>query len=439
MTTSSPLAPDATYTHPGTERLVRIALMLALAVWAVVTFVSRQGYWADDLSALWFAGHFWAEGRPDLVYVAPEHFFGGSPPQWDGLLEQFTTEPTDTAFPYIYPPLWAGLMAPVTRVLSPRAFFDVMLGLNIAMLVGSVFLAERIARPASMPRVVFLGWGLAVLVFSVCIRANIELNQPSVAAAFFTLLAFALVERAPKRAGAALAIAAALKVTPIAFALLLLARGRWQALGGLAMTGAALGLASLSMGWPIHAAFLAQLHHAADYSIWAMMNLSPRVLALYFAEKIGLTRWLEPMQLIALPQYHFFLIFMPAWIGRAAALVALAIALPVARLILARPGHGTDALALLGMALGIFLFGPLSWVHYLTIPLLCLPALGFGLSARTTSLVLVATLIACSNLAFDVIAETQQRLLWSSGISVAVWSMVLALVVVALARQPRRG
>ncbi|MBD3788745.1 MAG: DUF2029 domain-containing protein, partial [Sphingomonadales bacterium] len=330
-------------------RLLRL-VQLGLGLWLVVSFVTHRGLWGSDLAALWFAGQFWAEGLPDLVYAAPPYFFGDTPPEWQSLFAAEGSYPGREAFPYLYPPLWAALMAPVTEAMPIARFFDLALALSLAMLAGSVLLAERIARPKGMARWVFLGWGLVVLATSTCARASIELLQPSIATAFLTLLSFALLRRYPLAAGAALALAAALKLTPAAFVLLFLIRGQFRAAAGFAVAGGALALASLSLGWPIHAAFLAQLDHAGGHSIWMMMNPSARVLALYLVDAAGLAHLFEPLRLIARPEGHFALIFMPDWIGRAAALAALAVGLAGGALLARRPGRRADAIGLLALS-----------------------------------------------------------------------------------------
>lgn len=431
--------------RPVFSGAVPVALVLAwaaLALWAGATFLVYRGSWGNDLAALWFAGHFWAEGRADLVYAAPEYFFGGTAPQWEPLLAQFTTGSTDAAFPFIYPPLWAGLMAPVTRALSPQAFFDLMLAVHLAMMLGAVVLAARIARPDTMPQAAFLGWGAGVLVLSTAAQANVALNQPTVMATFLTLLAFDLAPRAPKRAGVALAFAAALKLTPLVFVLLFLARGRFAALASFAVAGGGLGLASLSLGWPIHAAFLAQLHLAGAHTIWASMNPSPRILALFLADRFGLSGpggLLEPTRLLEVPAEHFFLIFTPHWVGRLAAGVALLLALPAGWLTLTRKGRGADALALLGLSVGLFLFGPLSWQHYLLGPLLLAPALLHGLPQRTGWGVLAALFLAASHPLFQYLKPLDSGLLSLTLLATLAWGTVLALCLVALARLPRQG
>ncbi len=420
----------------------RAASWLSLAIlgaWVVMAFLAWRGEWANDLAALWFAAHFLAEGQPDLVYAAPPLFFGGTAPEWQPYLDQFNVTKREAAYPYIYPPLWAGLIAPLTKVMSAQTFFDAVLAAHLAMMAGSVLLAERLVRPATIPYPVFILWGVSVLAFSVPSISGVSLNQPTITATFLILLAFRIVAQMPVRAGAALAVAAALKLTPAAFVLLMLARRQYRAALAFALCGAGLALASLSLGGPLHAALLAQLDSASVNTFWGLMNPSPRVMALLAADHFGLAGADGPggLQMIEIDSRQNYVVTMPAWLGRFVALTALAVALPAAWLTLTRKGREADALALLGMFTALFLFGPLSWQHYLLGPLLLVPALALTLPMRLALPVLAAVWFASSAFWLLLSAAATDRLLLVTLVATLTWSAVLALTLVALARLPR--
>lgn len=370
------------------ERLLAFA---ALAIWMLWTFLRYHDTWGNDLAALWFAGHFWAAGQPDLIYAAPREFFGGTPPAWEDLRALYTGNKNELAFPYIYPPLWAGVMGPVAQALSPRGFFEVMLAVHLAMLGGMVLLAERIARPAHLSYGLFIGWGVAALALTTATKAAVVLNQPTVTTAFLVLASFALLRRHAVLAGVVLAVAASLKLTPLVFALLFLQARKPAALFSFALSGAALAAISvLWMGWPLHRAFLDQLHLASQTTVWAMMNPSLRILILDGAGWLGLV---DRIDMLA---PHTALFGPPKWVGQIAAALALIIALPGAWLLAHRPGPEATALGLLAVSLGLFLFGPLSWLHYLVLPLPLLPALAQGFSTRNLGIALGLLLVANS-------------------------------------------
>lgn len=420
---------------PGYARAASWLSLAILGAWVVMAFLAWRGEWPNDLAALWFAAHFLAEGRPDLVYAAPPLFFGSTAPEWQPYLDQLGAPGTAAAFPYIYPPLWAGLIAPLTKVMSAQTFFDAVLAAHLAMMAGSVLLAERLVRPARVPYPAFILWGVSVLAFSVPAISGVSLNQPTITATFLILLAFRIVAQMPVRAGAALAVAAALKLTPAAFVLLMLARQRHRAPLAFAICAAGLALASLSLGGALHAAFLAQMNGASATTFWGLVNPSPRVLALLAADRLGAS---GPggVQMLEVAGTGF-IVPMPAWLGKAAALAALAVALPAAWLTLTRKGRDADALALLGMFTALFLFGPLNWQHYLLGPLLLVPALALALPMRLALPVLAAVWFASSAFWLQLSAAAPDRLLLVTLVATLTWSAVLALTLVAMARLPR--
>lgn len=410
----------------------RLFALAVLGLWMVWTFLRYHDTWANDLAALWFAGHFWAAGTPDLIYAAPHEFFGGTPPAWEPLRELYVTDRNELAFPYIYPPLWAGLMAPVTQWLAPRAFFELMLVVHLTMMAASVLLAERIARPARLPYALFIGWGVAALALTTASKAAVVLNQPTVTTAFLVLASFAALQKAPRLAGALLAIAAALKLTPLVFVVLFMQARKPAALVSFALTGAGLAAASVwLMGWPLHRAFLDQLHLASQTTVWAMMNPSLRILMLDLAGWLGLVDQIEMLA------PHTALFGPPNWVGQLAAGLALAIALPAGLMLRHRPGPQATALALLAMALGLFLFGPLSWLHYLLLPLPLLPALAHHFSIRATGLGLAALLVLNSDAVFAALTLSDQMLRLHGLVQLVCWGGALAAALVALAHQPK--
>jgi hypothetical protein len=81
--------------------------------------------------------------------------------------------------------------------------------------------------------------------------------------------------RTPLGGGAAMALAAAIKLYPVIFALLWLAAGRKQSVVRFAILGGALGLVSLAVGgWPQHAAFLSELHAISSSAVITFPNVT---------------------------------------------------------------------------------------------------------------------------------------------------------------------
>ena len=185
------------------------------------------------------------------------------------------------------------------------------------------------------------------------------------------------------------------------------------------------------MGWPLHRAFLEQLARAAQSTVWAPMNPSPRALVTAGAAALGLAP--------PIPYENALLAILtpPLWIGRLAALSAAALALLTLRLADRVPEREGTALALLAVEIVLFLLGPLSWLHYLIAPLLLLPALGLGLPRRLTLPMLGLALGLGSNLCLALVMRGPAPLLSYSLLTVALWAGLLALALLALARVAR--
>lgn len=218
-----------------------------VAGWTCFVIVWQWGGVHYDLNAIYVAGHFLASGRPDLVYAIDTATFPlSSDPQWAALSEAWDCG-RFCAYPYLYPPLWAGLAAPLTRLVDYHAFSNAALLIQIPLFALSPVLAWRLWRPQmGLAKWTFRCLFLATL----CAAGTTALpnNQPQLLVTFLLLLAF---ERSahdrPWQGGVALGLAAAIKLYPALFALIWLARGNWRALGGFAATG----LAALALNFAL--------------------------------------------------------------------------------------------------------------------------------------------------------------------------------------------
>ncbi len=350
----------------------RRAVLLAVIWTALILGFFLRG-WGDDLQAVWLAGHFWATHRPDLIYAEPDGFFGGTPPAWQPTLDAMGLGDM-VAFPYVYPPLWAVLAAPLTAVLSPAAFANAVLLVQVPLLAVSAFLAARLFRPASMSLSGYVGLCFAILSTSQPGLLAVFLNQPSITVIFLILLsADRLRIDRPVAAGIALGFAAAIKIWPAVFVILFLARRSWRATAAFALTGAALAALSLILAGPdLHRAFLKSAHDLAGVVLVSSNNISARsVLMLADALWRGDTALLGDVQsnVTRAP---------PLWVT---ALPTLAFAAGLAALARTVRCHApADRLPVALLALGIMLpiLGPVGWQHYYLLPLLLVP----GLPAR---------------------------------------------------------
>ncbi len=355
-----------------TDRGIDIRLAAAAALLAALCAYALGQVWhgfPPDLSAIWMAGHLFASGQFDLIYAAPAGFFGSSPPDWQPLLPALGLQGRDV-LPYVYPPLWAALVAPLAAVLGPQAFFQAAAVAEIAMLVGSVLVAWRLCRGFAVPLWAWILASAALIGTSVISFTALMHLQPQIVVVFLTLLAF---ERhgagRTATAGAILAAAAALKLAPAALALIFLFDRDARALAGFALTGAAFALLSLALAGPaLHFAFLDSMGAASAGLFVTSITYSAEVLAYGAAALLGLAPEVDGAA-------RNFRVEVPgalALLTRAAGLALLVWMIAATRAL--DPARRLPARLFL-LSLLVNLFGPLGWVHYYLPQLLMLPAL----------------------------------------------------------------
>lgn len=344
---------------------------LALTIWTLYHLAQLWGTWPPDLAAIYVAAYLWDTGGTGLIYAAPEHFFGGAPPDWADVLTRIGGS-KGGAFPYIYPPLWAAIFAPLTRVVSAQAFFNAGFAVQLPLVALLVPLAHRIARSQMHP----LKWTLvSILLLEVATPYYSAINQaqPTILVSFLILVALERsVSGAPRLAGGALALAAAIKITPVVFALLFILRRDWRALGWAVASGAVLLAADLAIsGVAANLHFLQALKGAGAMTLISPVNVSSRALVDFWLALAA------HVQILAASNLYIF--ELPAGLRHLSTLLNLGLWLALSgRVILAarglaeRPAMLTRALAL---AIGLCLFGPLGWQHYYLLPMVLLPGL----------------------------------------------------------------
>ena len=221
-------------------------------------------YWffptySADLMATWLAGQFLAAGQPEQVYPAMTDTFQMYPPsEWRAFMaREYQYE--GPIFPFLYPPIWAKL----GELLAPVNFWRltaVVLVINSTLLIATVHLAYR-ATKSTMHPAIFAALALFFLFGNHIGTIALQQNQPQILVSFLLVL---VVERmrnhAPVFAGVALAIAAAIKIYPVFFALFWLFSREKRAFGAFVVAGALIGATSVIWaGWPLHQVFLDQV------------------------------------------------------------------------------------------------------------------------------------------------------------------------------------
>jgi hypothetical protein len=390
MDTAAPITPakgpgDLSPAEDLGRALVVLVLWVAYAIW------QQWGHWGEDLAALYVAGHLWHTGQPDLIYAAPPGFFGGTAPEWAPVMADLGVG-DKLAFPYIYPPLWAVLMAPVSAMIGPQGFGDAVTLIQMPMLAASVLMAALLLRTGRVSLRLWAMLGVAALLTSMQSFLILWHNQPTITTTFLILVAFTCLDRnRPVAAGAALALAAALKLTPAAFALIFLIDRQYRALAAFAVTGAALAMLSVLLaGADMHVAFIDSLRAVRGTALMNAMNVSLLPALMAAGSGLGLAAPLDPQSHLAV------LDEVPGWLIAGISLAGLVLTAAFLHALRDRSPALRRGIGVFALSLILALFGPLGWLHYYMLPLFLLPGL-FGLFDRRRATAL-ALLVAVPSL-----------------------------------------
>ena len=244
----------------------------------------------------------------------------------------------------------------------------------------------------------FIGLGGAGLFWTFAGSLALMENQPQILVSFLILLALERLRAdAPIAAGAILALAAALKVYPVLFALIWIIAGERRAPLAFAALGGVLGVASVALvGWPAHAAFLETLGAISQSVLLTPVSYgfapalaqitAPNALVLHDAPQGG--GWL----VMTLPTATSFL----AKGLLVAAVVTIGLAMRRAEPILR-----WQALWPVGL-LAVSLLGPLAWAYHFIPAIVLAPALLDRFGPRAGALALGAVLVPLSTLFAEV-------------------------------------
>jgi len=368
--------------HSPIRLIAAFLLLLAVLVFGVASVWSHH---PPDLSALYMAGHLYATGQYDLVYAAPAGFFGGTPPEWIARIAGagFTH---DMVLPYVYPPLWSALLAPLTEIIGPAAFFRAGAILMAGLIGGSVLLAWRMARAFAVPLWAWILISCPILATSAMVQMALFQLQPHIIVVFLMLLAF---ERHGAghfaAAGIALGLAIALKLSPAPLILIFLVNRDWPAAGWCALTVLVCAAASLLVcGIDMHHDFLASVSAAAAGSQITGTTFSAEVLLDGLAAIAGLS---APLDLSA---YNIRIEETPVVLALAGkALLVCGLVLTFRATAPLDDARRRVAQFFL-VALLLYFFGPLGWSFYFLPQIFLLPALIGLLPVRTGTALVVA-------------------------------------------------
>lgn len=346
---------------------LQISLVL-LASWVAITITSNWGNWPPDLSALFMAGHFWSTGQESLIYAAPDSFFGPGVESWANEFARLGHE-GEVFFPFVYPPIWAAIAAPLAKSLGPTGFFNAFFCVHIFMIAGSILLAYRLIRPP-VPMVLWCVISCGLLLLSLIASSALFHNQLQITVTFLIILSFERYKSgAFLTAGIALGIAAAIKITPAALGLIFLFDRNFKAAIATAITGfAMLALSYMVAGPELHAEFLARINQISGQI--AVMHVNWNIEAYLIQLKTLIAgpplHNLELTPNMAVPKPH--------WIGIVSKLVLIAGIV----LVFFQTRHLSSENKLrvrpFGLLLALTLCAPLGWSHHYLPVLLLIPA-----------------------------------------------------------------
>ncbi len=403
-----------------TVATMRLPIFLAVFLF-IVFLVLFSDATSDDLRSLWLAGQFFGQG-PAGVYAGSEGTFYMVPPDiWiETIIAQDVPRPV---YPFIYPPLWAWAVEPLTTTLSFDQFKLISTVINAALVCGSLLLACRIASSAQSATI-FVAVGILVCTTSIVVLLPMEQNQPQILVSFLILLAIER-ERSGNQAlgGLAMALAAAIKLYPAIFAIFWLCAGRRTAFASFAISGATLGVISMYVaGWPFHQAFLNEISMISGTVLFSAANFSLDPLVAYlFVDQANMT---EISTEITGGKTSWFIYPKPAFWVIASIFVQL---VGIAALgIFARRTRLGDPLFWPVAILLVSWLSPLSWLyHYLT-AFFFLPALLQRLGVVFGSLLVLAVTLPTVIMFRGILLEASGRT------EVIVFSTHFSLIVAAV-------
>lgn len=350
------------------SRDVQISILL-IGFFFVFNVFQLWNEWAVDLSAYYFAGYFFDIGQYDQIYAGPPQIIGPEMPEtWIAALNA-TGHADENTYPFIYLPWVAAVMAPVSRYVDPQHLMNGAAVMNSALMMLCMGLAWRIMSPKQTP--VWLWVVISVVLLSASATSVLALALGQVQILVFTFCLFAFERYRAGAfwiAGAALAIAACLKITPALLILIFLWDRNWRALGGFTCVCVTIGLLGvLATGIPLHEQF---------FDLMRRLNQQVFISPIAFSvEGLAYQVWDYVQGTAPIHSVKEFIYAKPDWIDQLAKIFFLggiaAIWLTTRQL----EDEQRMPRQLLGLSLLIPLTAPLGWVHYFLLTTYLLPGL----------------------------------------------------------------
>jgi len=321
---------------------------LLYAAFVVAGLLRFHGAGGDDLSASYIGCRLLASGGGANLYdFDPVYFQEVSTPAWKAAAE--AAHFSGYLHPYVQTPLWAWSLRPLCETLDFDAFRGLFLALGLASVAALVELVARAWAPKFLAPIACAPL-LVALSLTTPFSYAMELVQTH--ALFLTLSVGALIaadRERPVLAGASLALAAAVKITPAFLILYWLMRGQGRAaLAFVAVSALLAGATVLAVGVDVVSAYVASMRRVSDVLLLAYNNQSLAAWWSYTpADAFHLTRWR------ALP--------LPAGVKIVSLLASLgACAFAGWR----SRGEAAPGAAPAFALVALTLFAPIAWTHY---------------------------------------------------------------------------
>jgi hypothetical protein len=335
--------------------LLRAAIVVGLALWCAfaLPLLLQVGKGGDAVS-LAVAGRLVAEGETGALYAQDQDRLAVGDPAWTAEAAELGYE--GRIYPYLYPPLIAWLAAPLAELGLMQAKL-VLLGLTCASLVSALIIAVRSWAPDLLRSGGTLGLAVAALLSWPLATQVMSINlQPVVILAIVIAVAAAQSGRSAL-AGVALAVAAAVKLTPAILVLYWIATRRFACAAWFLGAGAVLLAVALAVaGAELHLEWLARMQELAGAIVPTKQNRSLAGLLYGIAYGLEGTEAGLPLQPL------------PGWIKVASAALGVAGAawclLDASK---ARRRPAADAAGQLALVLVATMAAPLAWDHYFLI------------------------------------------------------------------------
>ena len=391
---------------------LQISIVL-LASWAAITIAAKWGNWPPDLSALFMAGHFWSMEDFGQVYAAPPAFFGAGVESWALEIERLGFG-GETFFPFVYPPIWAALAAPLAKTLGPAGFFNAFYVFHVSLIALSVVLSYRLIRPP-VPLTLWCLICCVLLYISLIASSALFHNQLQITVTFLIILAFERYKKgASITAGIALGLAAALKITPAALGLIFLLDKDIRAALSTAATGLVLLALSLAVAGPeMHMTFLSRIGVISEQI--ALMHVNWNIESGLFQ----LWALSSGTVLHTLPEMPNMAVREPLWVSistKALLILGAALVLWQTRNLSFENRLRTRPF---GLLLILTLCAPLGWSHHYLPVLLLLPAL-LTFMAPVRAIILLAAFGGLTSLpVFSILMDYGQSVHLQALVSIA--------------------